>query len=569
MRSKKLLGAMVGLVTASLIASACTSSDDDSDSGGGGSAGNSNVITYAYEQEFSAYNNDNASANAVANAVVLNQVQPYLSYVDAKGNHQRETDYGTIEKVSDNPLTVKYTISDKAVWSDGTPITADDFYLYWLSHNAKYSEFQPASTTGISDINKPTDDPSGKTFTAVYSKPFGDWDVAMATQTSPLLPAHVIEKQTGVSVAEAVKNDDAEAITKIADFWNNKWTGFAPGQLPAPDIIPSAGPYKIGSWQAGQSISLVPNDKWWGEKPKNGGITIKFIPQEQQVQALQNGDADVIEPQPNVDLISSLNALGNAAKRNTGPGFSYDHLDFNFKSKFANPLLRQALAKCLPRQDIITKLIQPVEPGATLMQTRLVYPFQDDYAGIAQAAGGDKYDAVDINGAKEDVAKSGVTDLSVNAIYLGNPNQRRQQTMQLISDSCAPAGFKFNVRALTPKEWGQVTTSGAFDVAQFAWSGSGLVSENQPLFATGSDQNYGKYSNPQVDALLSELVATTDKSKQIDLTKQIETIVWSDLATVPLFAWPLLNAYSPRVSGVVLNTTQTQATFNGSEWVKS
>ena len=113
------------------------------------------------------------------------------------------------------------------------------------------------------------------------------------------------------------------------------------------------------------------------------------------------------------------------------------------------------------------------------------------------------------------------------------------------------------------------TTSGAYDVAQFAWSGSGLVSENPPLFTSTSDQNYGKYSNPQVDAQLVQLAETSDKTEQLKLTGELESTLWKDLATIPLFAWPLLNANSPRVSGVVLNTTQTQATFNGTDWVKS
>ncbi|MBT0567141.1 ABC transporter family substrate-binding protein [Williamsia sp. CHRR-6] len=573
MKSRRLMAATVGVAVASMVLSACTSSDDDSSDTSSGSAssgaGNSNQITYAYEQEFSGYNNDNANANAVANTVVLNQVFGYFSYVDPKGNIQRNTEFGTFEKTSDNPLTVKYTIDPKAVWSDGVPVTANDWYLFWLSHKGKYDQFQPASTTGISDINTPTDDPAGKTFTVTYAKPFGDWQVALGTQNQPLLPAHVIEKATGVKIADAVKTGDKASIDKIADFWNNKWTGFSPGQLPPADQIPASGPYKIGSWQAGQSITIVPNDKYWGTKPKNGGIVIKFIPQEQQVQALQNGDADVIEPQPNIDLISSLNKLGDAAKRNTGAGFSYDHLDFNFKSKFSNPLLRSAIAKCLPRQEILDKLIKPVEPKAALLQTRIFYPFQEGYADIAKASGGETYDKVDIEGAKADIAKSGVTDLTVNAIYLGNPNQRRQQTQQIIAESCGKAGFKFNVKALTPKEWGETTTKGAYDVAQFAWSGSGLVSENPPLFTSTSDQNYGKYSNPQVDQLLAKLAETSDRPTQLDLTKQIETILWKDLATIPIFAWPLLNAYSPRVSGVVLNTTQTQAVFNAATWVKN
>ena len=72
--------------------------------GGGGASGDSGTITYAQEQEWYDYNSGSSSGNATANQVVLNQVLRGFSYVDNKGNIQMDTEYGTLEKTSDNAM---------------------------------------------------------------------------------------------------------------------------------------------------------------------------------------------------------------------------------------------------------------------------------------------------------------------------------------------------------------------------------------------------------------------------------------------------------------------------------
>lgn len=565
MRATRATWPTVAVSAATILAlslTSCTSGDENSTPSG-------NYISYAHEQEFGAYNNGTAAAVAVANAVVMNQVLPYFSYVDPNGVVQRNEEFGTFEKVSDNPLTVEYTIAEEAAWSDGTPITARDWYLYFASQSGKFEGFTPASTSGVEHIQTPTEDGDSKTFTAVYDVSFGDWETTIASQNTAFLPAHIVEQQTGIDIVAAVRDNDAEALRKAGDFWDTRWSGFAPGQLPDPALMPSGGPYALGEWQAGQSITLVPNEKYWGTKPSNGGITIRFIAQEAQVQALENGDVDVIEPQPNVDMISQIERLGDRVVTLTGPQYTYDHVDFNFEGKFANKDLREALAYCVPRQEIVDKLIKPVEPGAQLLNLSTVLNFEPAYSSIAAAAGGERYAAVDLDAARAAVERSGATDLTINAVYLGNPNQRRQNTMELIEASCGQVGFDFNVRALTATDWGVEVNGGNFDIAQFAWSGSGLVAPVQPLFRSGSEQNYGKYSSPVVDSLLEQLVRTSDVDAQDSLFEEIETQLWTDLATIPVFAWPQLVAHTDNISGVVRNTTQTQATFNASEWERT
>ena len=113
-------------------------------------------------------------------------------------------------------------------------------------------------------MKKPTCADGDKDFTIVYTDPYSDWIAGVAG----ILPAHVAEQKSGVEdIIAAVEADDTAALHKVAEFWNNGWR-FNPGEID-PAITPSSGPYKLGAWEPGQSITLVANDKYWGT-PRGG-----------------------------------------------------------------------------------------------------------------------------------------------------------------------------------------------------------------------------------------------------------------------------------------------------------
>ena len=89
--------------------------------------------------------------------------------------------------------------------------------------------------------------------------------------------------------------------------------------------MPSAGPYQIAQWQAGQSMTLMANPKWWGTPPKSKTIVIRFIPQDQQAQALQNGEVQIMEPQPNSDLLNQLKNIGSTINIQNQDQFTFEH----------------------------------------------------------------------------------------------------------------------------------------------------------------------------------------------------------------------------------------------------
>ena len=100
----------------------------------------------------------------------------------------------------------------------------------------------------------------------------------------------------------------------------------------------------------------------------------------------------------------------------------------------------------------------------------------------------------------------------------------------------------------------------------FAWAGSPLVTGSTDIYLTGGGQNPGKYSNPEVDKLLKQLNAELDTTKQTAIQKQIDTILWTDLATIPAYAFPAMLATTPNATGMEFNATQADLSWNVAKW---
>jgi peptide/nickel transport system substrate-binding protein len=88
------------------------------------------------------------------------------------------------------------------------------------------------------------------------------------------------------------------------------------------------------------------------------------------------------------------------------------------------------------------------------------------------------------------------------------------------------------------------------------------VSTYQP----GTGNNVGNIDIPEIQPLLEELLITPDPQAQIDLANQIDTILWEELATIPVFSFPGVVAYSDNAENVIYNPSQNGLTFNASQW---
>jgi len=564
-------------------APASSAGGDAGASSGTGAAGNG-TITYAAEQEWANYNSLTGAGNSTANGVVLNQVLRNFWLIDSDGNYVEDKEFGTIEKLADEPLTVKYTLNDKAVWSDGTPMGCADLLLDWASYSGRYNKdgtinqtgvvpatpaylFDAASTVGWDQTQKPTCADGDKSITLVYDKPFVDWKAQM---NAPL-PAHVAAKAAGIDTAaliKAIETDDVATLTKVADFWNNGWTlDKAKGLLDAA-LIPAAGPYIVSAWDPGQSVTLTANPQWWGTPAKTPTVVMRFLDQDQQVAALQSGEVDVIQPQPNPDSNAQLAALGDQVKTDFGSEFSFEHLDLSVKNAFPNEKLREAFFKCVPRQQIVDNLIVPANPDAKVLNSLVVQDFQEGYAAAADASGFKAYDEVDIEGAKAAYAASGeAAGKTIRVLHRTNP--RRTNQVALIKASCDPVGFNIQDTEVSSDAFGPALNSGDYDVALFAWAGSGLYGGIPALYLSTGGQNTAGWNSPELDAAMNSLATTVDPALIPALLATADQQLAKNYWSIPLFTFPGATAFRPNITGVVQNAGQTQATWNMQDWARS
>ena len=588
---------------AALVLAACGSSSDNSSSssassassaGGGGtqsaatgsgSSSGSGTITYAAEQEWYDYNSVSGSGNSTANGTVLNQVLRNFWLIDSNGKYQADTEFGTIEKLSDNPLTVKYTLADGATWSDGQPIACADLLLGWASQSGRWNKdgtinqpgsppatpvylFDAASTSGMDATQKPTCAEGDNSFTIVYDKPFVDWNANL----NPLYPAHVAAKAAGIDNAaliKAIETDDVATLTKVAEFWNTGWTLDKAKGLPDASLIPASGPYIISAWDPGQSVTFSANPKWWGTPPKTDTIVFRFITQDQQVSALQSGEVDVIEPQPNPDSNAALAALGDSVTAKFSPDLTWEHVDLSVKNGFANEKLREAFFKCIPRQQIVDNLIVPANPDATLLDSLTTSNSQPGYEAAAAASGFQAYDEVDLDGAKAAYAASGEAQgKTIRMIHL-DPNPRRTNEVALIKASCDQAGFNIQDTPLASGPFGAALAGGDYDAALFAWAGSGLNGSLPAEYLSTGPSNTSGWNDPAIDKAANAIATSTDPAGMPALLAERDQGLSKNFYTIPVFTFPGAVAFKNDIEGVTQNATQTTATWNMQDWVRT
>lgn len=537
------------------------------------------TVAYGNAQEFSNYNNNLASSNSVKNTIILNEILPDTFYFAGPGG-QLEMDSELLvsaEATSTDPQIIEYVVNPDAAWSDGEPIDCDDFYFYWNAFNGSQLQldengdpvideesetelqlFEITGTTGYDSMESVVCSDDGKTITVTYSEIYADW---RATFTG-IMPAHVIAREAGVADLTAAFDDgDREAIEAMAEFFNTAWA-MNPGDLLDESLIPSGDKLKLGAWEAGSSITLVPNENYWGTQA-NGEVVVRYIAEEAQAQALANSEINAMDPQPTPDLLASLQGTDGVVVE-PGPQFVWEHFDFNFSNDaLSNRDVREAFALCAPRAQIVSNLIEPLAPGSQILNNRYNQEFEPAYVDASNGA----YDEVDLVRAQELLDGAGVAqpvDIRIGWFDNGG-NARRTDQVALTIESCNQIGFNI-IDAGSDTFFDVELSAGDWDIAMFAWAGSPLKTGSSEIYRTGGGINFGGYGNPDVDALLDQINQELDADIQAALANEVDALLWEDLVTIPIFSFPGVVAYGDDIGGVVFNPSQNGLTWNSASW---
>ena len=562
-------------------------------------------ITVGWNQPFYSYNEATSNGNATANAVIKYMTVGAFQYYNDVPELVKDESFGTIEKLSDDPLTVKYTIAEDTQWSDEAPVDAADMLLQWAADSGVFNEGDPVTYDaetgaiidhqnlyfdaaaiggGLSNVTQvPEIGDDGRSITLVYDAPFVDWEIALA---APMVPAHVVAmhaleiedaQEAKDAVITAIQEGDTETLKSIADFWNS---AFDFADLPDdPSLYLASGPYVISELSADDAyITLTANANYKGDfEPKVETITVRYNEDPMaQVQALQNGELDIINPQSTADVITALEGVDGVTVQ-TGVEATYEHVDLTYNN--GGPfdpatyggdadkarMVRDAFLLALPRQEVIDKMIKPLNPEAEVRNSQTRVPGSAGYDDIVASNGSDRYNEVDIEGAKQLLADAGVTTpVDVTLLY-GKSNARRAAEYQLYAESVGDAGF--NLIDGGDDNWGSMLGSGTYDASLFGWQSTSLaISESAATFRSDGGNNLTGFANDKIDALYTELETTFDQPKQLQILGDVEKELWADAYGVTVFQFPGVVANRDTVSGVKPGVLSPSVFWNYWEW---
>lgn len=445
------------------------------------------------------------------------------------------------------PQTVTYTLNPEAVWSDGVPISSADLKYTALQIRDGKDILDKTGYNFIADIETP--DP--QTAVVTFTEPFAGWKV-LFSGSSGVLPSHILEGK------------DRAAL--MADGYS--WSG---------------GPWIIESWDKGQSITLVPNANYWGEKPKLDKVVFQFTADTAAAfQAFKSGQLDALYPTPQLDAIDQIKAglPGARVQVQTASGNLEAIWMNNERPGLDSKAVRQALSYSIDRAAIVERVYGPLDVSQ---------PAQSFYPPILSAFGGQDFSVYTLDLAKVDElmtgdgwakdsegiwAKDGTQAAFTITTIAGN--LRRELMQQVLQQQLQAAGFKLTIEnADAPDLFGVILPDGTFDLGlwtlvttfpdpglSFAFDSNNIPSEANEF----SGLNYSRTNVPGLNEVLITVDVATDEAVRLAATQEGDKILADSATSLPLAAIPNVLLTLEKIGGPTSINPSEGPFWNLQEW---
>ena len=448
------------------------------------------------------------------------------------------------------PMTVTYRIKPEAVWNDGQPITSADFDYTWKQIATGKDVYD---STGYSQIQS-IDTSNPKVAVVTFKAPYAAWRDLFGGFYY-LMPSHLL---AGKDRHKAMKDGYA--------FSGGPW-------------VLEGG--KAG-WKKGKTLTLVPNDKYWGTKPTIAKVIFQFIPDNSaELQALTTGQVLAAYPEHQDGILDALDK-DSSLSSSVSYGNQFEAL---FLNNAAFPLdsvaVRQAIAYATDRQAIVDSVLKPSVRQGRVLQSFVVPTFKQYYAPA--------FSGYSLNLAKVDALMTGDGWTKQGGVWTknGRPasitvstttgNEARSLTEQLWQSQMKAAGFTVTIKNQSPDVlFGQTLPKGTFSVALGSLTSSPdpgwcsiFCSQNIPTKKNGlAGQNFMRVSDPAIDAAWGSVDTTLDPAARVAAAQQGQAVLAQDVASIPLYQSPSIFAYDKtHIGGNVVDNTVMGPFFTMNEWV--
>ena len=462
----------------------------------------------------------------------------FLPLVELNSKLEFEGEIADSVTTEDNKNFIVH-IDEKATWSDGEKITADDvvytalrltspvigntsmmYYVFEGVGDDGFTEEGAESIDGIKAIDDATvqfttkEDMSLTTFENSYAR-------YLMT-----LPKHVIEQYS-------------EEELKTADWFNH------------PDVV--SGPYMVTDFDVDHYISYKANENYWKGAPKIAKLNIKIVSGSQLYAGLQSGEIDITQPTMSVIPQEDYDSIEGLSNVNVVYGEPVTNQSVFIQTKNVPDVrVRQAMLYAIDRKMVLEQLLKgkgEVVDGFLSSAS----PFYDD--GIVPVE-------QDVEKAKELLAEAGWDGSQTLRFYVNSGDGAFVNAANVFVAQWAAVGIKVEVQTVDFATLMSVAGTNDYDILAVQYTYAPVDPYPDVAWLLGGEESWTGYGDDSVNEALAKTQTTSDIDEIKGLYSVVDQKVQED---VPMFSAYIVSAQAGVNKRLVNATPSVYGFFNNVE----
>jgi peptide/nickel transport system substrate-binding protein len=394
-------------------------------------------------------------------------------------------------KVVDGKQTITIKVNDKATYNDGTPIDIKAFQNTW--------NVQKSPDAGYDIV-------SSGNYSFVESVEAGSSAKEVIVKTSQ--PVYPLESLFSGLIHPAVNTPQ---------IFNEGFVG---------ELHPEwmAGPFKLNQYDtAGKTVTMVPNDKWWGAKPVLESVTFRQLEKSAQIAAFKNGEIDAMSANT-ISLYKQLEGTTNSEVRR-GQRLFAGGMNINAQ-KVTDVAVRKAMFAAVNREAIRNVRFNGLnwqEPNSGSM---MLLPFSDYYQDNypVKETGADAAKKILTNAGytanANGIMEKGGTPVSFKVANFGD-DPTSLATAQTLADQLKAAGMDVGIAQHGLSDFSKVVGGREFDVSLSGYTVSADATEAVKQYYDSS-VNRDRLGDAELDAEIAKVASIEDNAARNKAAMEIE-----------------------------------------------
>ena len=516
--------------------------------GCGGSGDDSS--TYTYSSELDIKNLDSSDAEDGCSFTALHAIIDGLMKPAKDGT----TTYGIAKssEVSEDGLTHTYKLRD-AKWSNGDPVTANDFVYAWhrifKNKGNYYYMFCDgiANIAGAQELSDKIDaeqDLTDDDLNSLGVKAVDDKTLEVTTTTRVSFFDELMSFPCFYPINEKFAEKQGDKYGKSADS------------------ILANGAFTMTKWEPGSVAEFEKNDKFYAAKDVKIDKLVMKLVQEPKVaaQSFEAGETDFAII--NSDLVDKYKK--DESFKNISEGFLF-YIQPNLEnSDLANLNVRKALSLAINRKDLCENVLKDGSQAASgfVPSGLSISPEGKDFRDEA-----DTYTSYDKKAAQaaldEGLKELGKSEITLRVTYGTDESPMDVFATYLQNALSKLDGIKVEMVATTKQDRiYNKQKNGDFDLATTRWGPDyGDPTTYLTMGISTNGNNYGKYTNSELDALMDKVANESDVNTRWQEMIDAEKIMMDDLCYIPVFEKGTATLQNTKVKNLVIKAVGVPYTF--------